>query len=492
MNPEPSGQSSCADMLIIGAGFGGICMGIKAKAAGLNVVVLERADDIGGTWRENVYPGCACDTQSHHYSFSFFMKSDWARRFAGHAEILAYLHSAVDAFELRGDIRLNQTVRAAHFDEEASVWSVKTASGKTYRALFVVSAVGQLNQPAWPDIPGLDAFSGKRMHSAKWDASYDLTGKDVAVIGNGASAVQLIPEIAKKARHLTVFQRSPNWVVERNDRAFREIEKKIFRWIPLWAWLYRSYFYWRWEKSWPEFIEHSRPARKKTAQLKERIAQEVKGSELAETLTPTFPLGCRRILLSDDYYPALQRDNVILETTPIAHLDANCLITTDGAHHYVDCLVAATGFHSHDFLPGVEVIGLGDADLHKEWEKKGGPEAYLGIAVAGFPNMFFLYGPNTNLGHSSIIFMIECQVHYILKTIGLLKKRGGKAIEITHNSMEGFNQAIQKTLKRTAWAGSCNSWYKNAQGKIINNWSTHTVGYWLRTRRPIADHYLVK
>ena len=479
-------------MLIIGAGFGGICMGIKAKAAGLDVLILERANDIGGTWRENIYPGCACDTQSHHYSFSFFMKSDWSRRFAGHAEILAYLHSAVDAFDLRDDICLNHAVRAIHFDQDASIWSVKTESGKTYRAHFVVSAVGQLNQPAWPDIPGLDAFSGKRMHSAKWDASYDLTGKNVAVIGNGASAVQLIPEIAKKARHLTVFQRSPNWVVERNDREFREIEKKLFRWIPLWAWLYRSYFYWRWEKSWPEFIEHSRPARKKTRQLKERIAQEVKGSELAETLTPAFPLGCRRILLSDDYYPALQRGNVTLETTPIERLDANSLITTDGHHHYVDCVVAATGFHSHDFLPGIAIKGLDDADLHKEWEKKGGPEAYLGITVSGFPNLFFLYGPNTNLGHSSIIFMIECQVHYILKTIGLLKKKGGRSIEIKHNSMEGFNQTIQRTLKRTAWAGSCNSWYKNAQGKIINNWSTHTVGYWLRTRRPIADHYLVK
>ena len=492
MNSKPSGKSSCVDMLIIGAGFGGICMGIKAKAAGLSVLILERADDIGGTWRENVYPGCACDTQSHHYSFSFFMKSNWSRRFAGHAEILKYLHSAVDAFDLQGDIHLQQAVQAICFSEDTSIWSVKTKSGAMYRARFVVSAVGQLNQPAWPDIPDFSAFSGKLMHSATWDTSYDLSGKTVAVIGNGASAVQLIPEVAKKAKHLTVFQRSPNWIVERNDRTFREIEKKLFRWIPIWAWLYRSYFYWRWEKSWPEFIEHSRPAKKKTTQLKERVAQEVKSSELAETLTPKFPLGCRRILLSDDYYPALQRDNVVLETTPIERLEANSLVTAEGVHHYVDCLVAATGFHSHHFLPGVEVTGLGSADLHKEWENKGGPEAYLGIAVSGFPNLFFLYGPNTNLGHSSIIFMIECQVHYILKVIGLLNKKGGKTIEVTHNSMEKFNQAIQKELKRTAWAGSCNSWYKSAQGKIINNWSTHTVGYWLRTRRPIAGHYHVK
>ncbi len=479
-------------MLIVGAGFGGICMGIKAKGAGLSVVILERAGDIGGTWRENVYPGCACDTRSHHYSFSFFMKSDWSRRFAGHAEILEYLHNAVDAFELRDDIHFNQTVRALHFDEDSSTWSVKTESGTAYRARFVVSAVGQLNQPAWPDLPGLETFSGKRMHSATWDTSYDLKGKTVAVIGNGASAVQLIPEVAKKAKHLTVFQRSPNWVVERNDRAFREIEKALFRWIPFWAWLYRSYFYWRWEKSWPEFITNSRPAKKKTAQLKERVAQEVNSSELAAALTPKFPLGCRRILLSDDYYPALQRDNVAVETTPIERLDANSLVTADGIHHHVDCLVAATGFHSHDFLPGVQVTGLGNADLHKEWESKGGAEAYLGITVAGFPNFFFLYGPNTNLGHSSIIFMIECQVHYILKTIDLLKRKGGSAIEITHNSMGEFNRTIQQNLKRTAWAGSCNSWYKSAQGKIINNWSTHTVGYWLRTRRPIAGHYHVK
>ena len=492
MNPDPSEQSSCIDMLIIGAGFSGICMGIKAKAAGLKVVILERAGDIGGTWRENVYPGCACDTHSHHYSFSFFMKSDWSRKFASHTEILEYLHGAVDAFGLRDDIHHNQTVRAIHFDESSSLWSAKTASDNTYQARFVVSAVGQLNQPAWPDLLGLETFSGKRMHSATWDPSYDLADKKVAVIGSGASAIQLIPEVAKKAKHLTVFQRSPNWIVERNDRAFRDIEKTFFRWFPFWAWVYRSYFYWRWERSWPEFIERSRPAKKKTAQLKKRVAQEVNDSGLAATLIPKFPLGCRRILLSDDYYPALQRDNVTLETTPIERLDSNSVVTTTGAHHYIDCLVAATGFHSHDFLPAVEVTGLGKADLHNQWENKGGAEAYLGIAVSGFPNLFFLYGPNMNLGHSSIIFMIECQVHYILKTIGLLNKRGGKTIEITHNSMEEFNQAIKKKLQHTAWAGSCNSWYKSAQGKIINNWSTHTVGYWLRTRRPIANHYRVK
>ena len=198
MNPEPLEQPFCVDMLIIGAGFGGICMGIKAKAVGLSVLILERAEDIGGTWRENVYPGCACDTQSHHYSFSFFMKSNWSRRFAGHAEILEYLHSAVDAFDLQGDIRLQQAVQSIHFSQETSIWSVKTESGATYRARFVVSAVGQLNQPAWPDIPDFTTFSGKLMHSATWDTSYDLSGKTVAVIGNGASAVQLIPEVAKK------------------------------------------------------------------------------------------------------------------------------------------------------------------------------------------------------------------------------------------------------------------------------------------------------
>ena len=479
------------DVVVIGAGFGGICMGIKALQAGLGLLVLERADDLGGVWRDNVYPGCACDTQSHHYSFSFARNPDWSRRFASQAEIHAYLRRTADDFGLRAHIRFGQEVAGLEFDAAAAFWCVRTAAGGHFRTRFVVSAVGQLNQAARPDIPGLEDFAGRQMHSAAWDSSYDVRGKSLAVIGSGASAIQMIPPLAKVVRRLVVFQRSPNWVVAKEDRPFSQLEKALFRYLPLWARLYRASIYWNWERSWPEFLEGSRRALKRTREIEDDIRGKLGDSSLVERVTPSYPLGCKRILLSDDLYPALQRENVAVVTSRLMRIEGRDAITEDGRRYALDCIALATGFTSHDFLPGVTVRGRDGADLKARWAARGGPEAYLGIAEPGFPNLFFLYGPNTNLGHNSIVFMLECQVHFVMKAVAALAARGGRCLEVTEAAKTAFQRSLEADLAGTAWAGACNSWYKTPKGKIVNNWSGDTVTYWRRTRRPDLSDFKI-
>ncbi|KZY45971.1 hypothetical protein A3731_09940 [Roseovarius sp. HI0049] len=470
------------DLIVIGAGFGGIGMAARALRAGLRVLVLERANGLGGTWRDNIYPGCACDTQSHHYSFSFAMNPDWSRIYATQPEILSYLRRTAEETGVTEHLRCGVGVRHARWDEEQARWQVTTEDGASFSARFLVSAVGQLNQPMIPDFEGRETFGGKLMHTAQWDADYDLTGKRVVVIGNAASAVQAIPQIAKVAGHLTVLQRSPNWLVAKGDRAFRDREKRRFRALPFLQRLYRWSIYWQWERSWPEFIDGSRQSRRQTEATRRHISAEA--GELAPDLTPDYPLGCRRILLADDYYPALQRENVSLVTDQVERLTPDGLLTKGGQWIEADCIVLATGFHARDFLPGLEVEGRGGQKLSDRWEEAGGPEAYLGIAVPGFPNFFLLYGPNTNLGHNSIIFMLECQIRYVLRSIARLRGRGESRIEVRQQALQRHRRQQERELARTAWAGSCTSWYKTATGRIINNWSAGTVKYWWLTRRP--------
>ena len=470
------------DLIVIGAGFGGIGMAAQALRAGLKVLVLERAGDVGGTWRDNIYPGCACDTQSHHYSYSFAMNPDWSRVYATQPEILAYLRRTAEDTGVTENLRCGAGVRHARWDEDQARWHVTTEDGATFSAPFLVSAVGQLNQPMIPEFEGRETFGGKLMHTAEWDPDYDFTGKRVVVIGNAASAVQAIPQIARVARHLTVLQRSPNWLVAKGDRPFEDREKRRFRAFPFLQRLYRWSIYWQWERSWPEFIDGSRQSRRQTEANRRHIAAEA--GELAPELTPDYPLGCRRILLADDYYPALRRDNVSLVTDQVDRLTPEGLLTKGGQRIEADCIVLATGFHARDFLPGMTVEGRDGQRLSDTWEKADGPEAYLGIAVPGFPNFFLLYGPNTNLGHNSIIFMLECQVHYVLRAIARLRGRGEDRIEVTPDALQRHRRAQARELARTAWAGRCTSWYKTATGKIINNWSAGTVKYWWLTRRP--------
>ena len=481
--PETDGMTGPPlDLIVIGAGFGGIGMAAKALKAGLRVLVLERAGDVGGTWRDNIYPGCACDTQSHHYSYSFAMNPDWSRIYATQPEILSYLRDTAERFGVTDHLRCGAGVTRACWDDAQGKWAVTTEDGATFTARFVVSAVGQLNQPMIPDFAGRDAFGGKLMHTAQWDPEYDLAGKRVIVIGNAASAIQAIPQIAQVAKHLTVLQRSPNWLVAKGDRPFEPHEKRRFRALPLLQRLYRWSIYWQWERSWPEFIDGSRQSRRQTEETRKHIAAEA--GDLAPELTPDYPLGCRRILLADDYFPVLQRDNVSLVTGQVETLTPDGLRTKSGQHIEADCIVLATGFHARDFLPGMEVEGRDGQTLSETWEKSGGPEAYLGIAVPGFPNFFLLYGPNTNLGHNSIVFMLECQIRYVLRAIARVRGRGDSQIEVTQGALDRRREVQERELARTAWAGRCTSWYKTATGKIINNWSAGTFKYWWLTRRP--------
>ncbi|MEM7226412.1 MAG: NAD(P)/FAD-dependent oxidoreductase [Pseudomonadota bacterium] len=482
-------QTPVLDLLVIGAGFAGLGMAIKAKQAGLAFVILERAAELGGTWRDNRYPGCACDTQSHHYSFSFAPNPGWSRRFAGQAEILDYLKRTAERFGLAPHLRFNERVVDLAFDESTGLWSARSTSGARFRARFVASAVGQLNQAAVAEITGLDGFSGRVMHTAQWDPSYAFEDKRVAVIGSGASAIQLIPALAERARELLVFQRSPTWIFPKENRPYASWEKALFRALPPWRWLHRASIYWSWERSWPEFLLNSRQATRKTAQLRQAISGEFADRSLAETLTPDYPLGCKRILLAENYYSALQRDNVTVVTEPIARIEDDAIVTRSGTCYPVEAIAMATGFKSHDFMPGLTITGRDGKRLGEVWSQSGGAEAYLGLSVPGFPNFFMLYGPNTNLGHNSIIFMIECQIRYILAAIAATRRRRAKGLEVTEAAMAAFYRQLNGELARIAWSGNCNSWYKTAGGKIINNWSTDTPRYWWRTRRLDLKHY---
>jgi len=471
------------DLLVIGAGFGGLCMAAIARKAGLNIQILERRQEVGGTWSQNVYPGCACDTQSHHYSLSFALNPGWTQRYAPQPEILAYLKKVADDFDLTPSIRFGEAVRTATFEEGPGLWTVRCESGNAYRARFVVSAVGQLNQPAYPDIPGLASFPGKTMHTAEWDSSYDLRGKTVAVIGNGASAIQLIPEIAKTVGRLFVLQRSPNWLIPKLNRIFSPTEQKMLRRVPFLMRLYRWAIYWNWERSWPEFLVDSPQAKKRARLNLEGMQRVVAEPSLLERLTPDYPLGCKRILLSDDFLQTMQADNVTLETSGIARIDGEEIITAEGSRIAVDCIVYATGFKANDFLPGMDVIGRQQKKLKERWAKAGGAHAYLGMAVPDFPNFFMTYGPNTNLGHNSIVFMLECQTKWILRLILEAKRHPKSLVEVKDAALDTYTQQLERDLAKTAWAGSCSSWYKSARGKIINNWSSSTVRYWRLTQR---------
>jgi cation diffusion facilitator CzcD-associated flavoprotein CzcO len=472
---------------IIGSGFSGICMAFRLQEKGIPYVILEKEREVGGTWRDNVYPGAACDTQSHHYSFSFWRNPAWSRKFAEQPEILEYLKSCATETGIRRNITFGAEVAAAEFVEGAGEWRITINDGRILRARYLVSAVGQLNRPSMPEVRGLETFKGKVLHTARWDRGYDLTGKTVAVIGTGASAVQLVPAIVDKVKKLTVIQRSPNWVTSKSDRPFTASELKWFRRIPLITNIYRRWVYFRREITWPEFLTGSKAAKRAEADVLNILKNVVSDADLRRKLTPDYPIGCKRVLLSNDYYPALQRPNARLVASGIDHIEEEAIVTTDGERIPADVIAFATGFRATEFLMPMTIRGRGGRDLHDAW--KAGAEAYLGITVPGFPNLFLLYGPNTNLGHASIIFMIECQVNYIMKCLSFMLPKGKRLIEVRPDALARFLRRLDAEMAKTAWVASCASWYKTASGRVVNNWSTGTAKYWLRTKRPNFRDY---
>jgi len=477
-------RGATPEVAIIGAGISGICLGIKLKEAGIDsFTIFEKSDGVGGTWRDNSYPGSGCDVPSMLYSFSFELKTDWSRKFSEQAEILAYLEHCTEKYGLRPHIRFHTEIVEARFEETLGRWNLFMLDGNTHRAHVLVSAVGQLNRPHYPTIDGLDGFQGKTFHSARWNHQHDLGGERVAVIGNGASAIQFIPRIAPVVRTLHVFQRSPNWMIPRLDRPYRTWEKRLFTRVPAIARLLRFLTWARLEARWPAFSKNSRLGRKLAQFAVADMQTHVSDPELEKVLVPEYPVGCKRILISDDYYPALERENVEMVTSPITRITADAIETGDGATWPVETIIFATGFESTEFLAPMNIHGLGTATLADAWRH--GAEGYLGIALAGFPNFFMLYGPNTNLGHNSIIFMVELQVAYAMACINRLMVRDLKYLDLHADAMVRYNDAVQRSLRDSVWSAGCKSWYKTAAGKITNNWPHSTITYRWRTRRPV-------
>ena len=466
---------------IIGAGFSGICLGIQLRRAGVeSFAIYEKADGLGGTWRDNRYPGAECDIQAFQYCFSFEQKTDWSQKWVGWAEILDYMAHCTEKYGLRRHMHFGTEIESARWNEAECVWEIRSSDGEEIEAEVLVSGVGQLNRPKIPEIPGLGSFAGESFHSARWNTAYDLAGKDVGVIGNAASAIQFIPEIAKQVQNLVVFQRSANWMLPRNNRAFTEKEKQRFTRFPILARIYRSLLWALQESQFPAFIGNSWLSRRMERLATRKMQEQIRDPELARALVPDYPIGARRILIADDYYPALVRENVELVLDPIDRVTPEGIATRDGRTKRLDAIILATGFETTAFLSPMKIEGRDGLSLNEVW--KAGAEAYLGISIAGFPNFFLMYGPNTNLGHNSIIFKIECQTRYIQDCIRQLQKQRLCSIDVRGSVMEAFNRRIQAELARSVWAATDHSWYKQADGRITNNWSGSTIRYWWNTR----------
>jgi len=478
-------------IVIIGAGFSGICLGITLKRAGIHsFTLLEKSGRVGGTWRDNRYPGCACDSPAFQYCFSFEQKTDWSRKWVNHTEIQRYLEHCVQKYDLAPHIRFDTEVADARFDADQGLWRVQTAAGERFVAEVLVSGVGQLNRPAVPDIPGLDQFAGRRFHTAQWDYRVPLDGARVGVIGNAASAIQCIPQIAGSVARLSIFQRSANWMLPRGDRAFSEAEHARFARFPIWARLYRWWQWWQHELRFPVYLRWPLLSRWLEGVAENHMRRIVEDPILQGALVPPYPIGGKRILISDDYYRTLNRPNVELISTPIKAIEPDGLLLDDGRRVPLDVLILATGFTTTEFLAPMRIVGRNAKTLEARWQA--GAEAFLGITVSGFPNLFLMYGPNTNLGHNSIVFMIECQSHYILECIKEINRKRLKLIEIRRDVERAFNEGIAVRLARSAWAATGPSWYKNSDGRIINNWPGTTIEYWWRTRHVDLAHYEVE
>lgn len=479
--------------VIVGAGLGGVCAGIHLSRAGIDdFVILEREAEPGGTWRDNVYPGCACDVPIALYQFSFAPSIHWRHVFPRAGEMQEYIRQLVADFSLASRLRAGDGAKAARWDDSRCCWQIRTEGGADFEADALIVALGQLNRPKYPDVPGRETFAGPAFHSARWNHSVPPEGKRMGVIGSAASAVQLIPEVAKIAGRLIVFQRTPNWLLPRLDREISEEEMSLLVTAPHVAELTRELLYQNADcLFWQAFSWTPEGRAAFTRQSSMHLEAQVSDPELRRKLTPDYPIGCKRVLFADDYYPALQRSNVTLETELIERITPSGVRTRDGVDHALDVLVFATGFETTDWHWSLDVTGREGASLTGLW--KDGPEAYLGLTVSGFPNLFMLYGPNTNLGHNSITFMLERQSEYIAQALVEMERRGLCAMEPSHEAQDRFNEHLQDALAKTTWADPrANNWYKNAAGRNTQNWHSHTRDYAAATKAVKFEDYVVQ
>ncbi len=478
------------DILVIGSGFSGMGMVMKLREAGRDdVIVLEKADDVGGTWRDNTYPGAECDIQSHMYSFSYELNKSWSREYSAQPEIWEYMRDVAKRNGLYDVIHFNTEVTGATWDEDRLRWTV-TTTGETYDARVVVSGIGGLHIPNIPELPGAESFAGPRFHSAQWDHSVDLRGKRVAVVGTGASAIQFIPQIVEQVGQLDVYQRTAPWVVPKHNHDIVGRKKTVLEKVPFGTRTYRNALYWLNEAQQLGFTgplqNVSKIIEKRTA---EYIRRTVEDPEVAEKLIPDYRLGCKRVLKTDNYIPVYNRDNVELVTDGIEEITPEGVRAKDGTFREADVIIYGTGFHVTDAFEWVHVTGKDGRDLSRTFAE-GGIETYLGIAVAHFPNFFFLLGPNTALGHNSVVFMIEQQTKWIVAMLDAMDERGAQAVEPTPQAQRDFNDALQEKVSKGVWSqGGCTSWYLDSQGKNRTIWPGFTFRYWWRTRKVETDDF---
>jgi cation diffusion facilitator CzcD-associated flavoprotein CzcO len=482
--PQARSQNQAVRIAIVGTGFAGLGMAVRLKQAGIeDFVILEKADEVGGTWRDNHYPGCACDVQSHLYSFSFAPNPEWSRMFSPQPEIWAYLRKVADDYGLRRHIRFNSEVTAARWDEPAGQWQVSLGNGGSVAARVLISGMGGLSRPAYPaGIKGLDKFKGRTFHSQDWDHGYDLKGKRVAVIGTGASAIQFVPQIQKSVEHLDLYQRTPPWILPKPDRAVSDFEHALFRRLPLTQKLFRGAIYAMMESRVLGFTVNPKIMNLARRMALHHIRRQIPDPALRAKVTPDYMVGCKRILISNDYYPALSQPNVEVITSGIREVRANSVVGADGVERKVDAIIFGTGFQATDPMPKGVLFGRGGQDIVDLWRE--GPEAYKGTTVAGFPNLFLIVGPNTGLGHNSMVYMIESQVQYVMDALRQMDRKGLRSVDVKPEVQAAFNRRIQNQLGHAVWsAGGCKSWYLHPSGKNTSLWPGFTFVFRRKLRR---------
>jgi cation diffusion facilitator CzcD-associated flavoprotein CzcO len=474
---------------IIGAGFGGLATAVALRRSGIDDLVIIEADDgVGGTWRRNTYPGAACDIQSHLYSLSFAPNKFWSRTYARQPEILAYLESVADDFDLRRHLMLDTKVRAIRWDADTCSWGCELdgAGGtSTLTVDVVVCAVGLFGLLKLPDIPGLSDFQGVLMHTAEWDHAVELTRQRVAVIGTGASGIQVVPELAKVAKQVTVFQRTPPWMVPKDDRPYSATELAKFRRNPL-AVRRTRWQIWKFQHDNTATFADDPIVAARSHVATSFLERTVSNERLRRALTPDYPFRCKRVLLGDDYYRALQQDNVELVTDRIDRITETSVVTASGGAVDADVLVLATGFETSQYLSGIDVVGSAGQRLHERWGDD--PSAYLGVAVSGFPNFFMLYGPNTNQGGNSIVYVLEAGARLVASAVSRLARRGG-CLDVRPEAETRYNDGLSRDLERTIWT-QCDSYFRSPSGRIVTQWPYTELEYARRTWRLRARDWL--
>ena len=467
---------------ILGAGFGGLGMAIRLKQAGIHdFVIWERDGDVGGTWWANTYPGCQCDIPSHLYSYSFAPNPNWSRTYPLQPELKEYLRECTERYSLRDHIHVNCEVSLAEWDDDEGLWRVETPKG-SFAVDMLIAAPGFLSEPAVPGLPGIEEFEGVTFHTARWNHDRDLTGRRVAVIGTGASAIQTVPNIQPIVEHLDVFQRTPPWVMPHRDRPITDLERRVYRRFPALQRIARSFVYWTREMLVPGFVRNPRLMRLPERIARRHLEKQVPDPALRARLTPSYSFGCKRVLPSNEWYPALMQPNVEVVTEHIERVAPNGIVTADGALHEVDTIVLATGFHVTDVRFAKIVRGRNGVQMSEVFS--GSPQAYRGTAVAGFPNLFIITGPNTGLGHNSLVYMIEAQLDYLMDALRLIDQRGATRVEVLPEAQGAYNADLQSRMGRTVWnSGGCSSWYLDANGRNTTLWPDYTWRFRRQTRQ---------